>query len=254
MKYFLLLLLIFTNLTDVYSQQQRRRNNGQRNNRQGSAARNRNRAPRKPVVKPKVAKRPQKNPFILLTSNYSTWGGFLMSPEGGKINYSAIYYNKATRKFFYATMDEVSNIQYTFIPAKNNEVLVHPSIEEEALLYVGNLKPNQRILVNTNRNKFYMKTLTPIKDDTYLDNGDEVFANELPVLPLLNTLYEVQYTNTNGNLYNRVLLEGGVLRLLGDPPPDMKTVPSPILGVPQPKKQRNNRNNRNRQQQQRRRR
>ncbi len=233
MKYFLLLLLIFTNLTDVYSQQQRRRNN-----RQGSAAaRNRSRA-RKPAPKPKIAKRPpRKQPFILLTSNYQTWGTFLSTPEGGKINYSAVYYNKATRKFFYARMDEVSNIQYTFIPSQNSETLVDPSIEEETLLYVGNLKPNQRILVNTNRNKFYMKTLTPITDDTYLDNGDNVFPNTLPVFPLLNTLYEVQYTNTNGELFNRILSDKGRLRLLGKPPQNMQTIPSPILGVPQPQRQ-----------------
>ena len=250
MKYFLLFLLIFANVTDLDAQQ-RRRNNGQRNNRQGSAARNRNRAPRKPVVKPKVAKRPQKNPFILLCSNYSTWGNFLSSPEAGKINYSAVYWNKATRKFFYATMAEVSNIQYTFIPSKNNETLVHPSVEEETLLYVGNLKPNQRILVNTNRNLFYMKTLVPLKDDTYLDNGDNVFPNEQPVWPLLNTLFEVQFTNKSGHLFNRVLLEDGVLRRLGDPPKNMRTIPSPILGVPQAKKPQ--RNNRNRQGQRRRR-
>lgn len=225
MKYLLLFLLFFASVTDLDAQRRRRRGG-------------RSRAPKKPVIKAQVAKRPQQNPFILLNSNYSTWGSFLSTPEGGQINYSAIYYNKATRKFFYARMDEVSNIQYTFIPSQNSEILVHPSIQEETLLYVGNLKPNQRILVNTNRNKFYMKTLSPITDNTYIDNGDNVFTNELPVFPLLNTLYEVQYTNKNGKLFNRVLLKDGVLRLLGDPPSDMRTIPSPILGVPQAKKQR----------------
>ena len=198
MKYLLLLLLIFTNLTELQAQT-------------------------------KTAVRIPNQSLVLLGSNFLIWRTYLSTLEEGRIKYSAIYYDTKTRKFHHASMDEVENIEYTFIPSQNSETVVEYSIVEPSLLYVGNLLSNQRVMVNTNRNKIYIKTLTEIKDITYSDNGDNVFTNTLPVFPILNGLYEVQYTNANNQLFNRVLLDKGRLRHLGPVPEGLIIVPAPIL-------------------------
>ena len=207
MKYFLLLLLTFTNLADLQAQSST-----------NSTA--------------KIATRIPNQSLVLLGSNFLLWETYLSTLEVGRIQYSAVYYDSKTHKFFHATMDEIEDIKYTFIPSQNSEIVVEDSIIEPSLLYVGNILSNQRVLVNTNRNKIYIKTLTEIKDNIYSDNGDNIFTNTLPVFPILNTLYEVQYTNDDNQLFNRVLSDKGRLRLLGTTPDGLRVIPAPVLDPP----------------------
>ncbi|MDK2817894.1 MAG: hypothetical protein KFW21_00400 [Spirochaetota bacterium] len=223
MKYFLLLLLFSTSFIDLQAQKRQ-------NARRAPASSSR---PAKPKIL--IAKKQRKEPLLLLSSNFRTWEMYLSYPETGQIQYSAIYYNTNTKKSYFANMVVAKNVQYTLDPEDNREALVEPSIIETSLLYVGNLRPNQRVMLNTNRQQTYIKTLTEIKDDVYLDNGDIICSNSLPAYPILNNLYEIQYTNQNKQVFNRVLSSKGTLRLLGVTFDNLVIVPIPTLTKPKPK-------------------
>lgn len=152
-------------------------------------------------------------PVVLLDSNISKWENFLQYPEEGQLKYNSIYYNPKAKKYYYATISKTNEIQYAINPTKT-ESLFTPSLKENYFTYIGNLSPIKRVYLNPNHNTLYVKTLSPIKDDTYIDNGERTYPNTLPVFPVLNSIFQVVYTNRSGQEFRRILSEKGVLILI----------------------------------------
>ncbi len=162
---------------------------------------------------------------MILDSNFTIWERYLNYPEENRMPYAAVYYNPVNRQYFFATIRETNadtlpaNTRRKIASARdarNYEKPFHNTFMEYALIYVDDLGRNSRVFTyGTNTNKVYIKTLVPLRDTNYIDNGNNSFRHTQPVYPVTSTLFVTQYTNAQGSLFNRVLDKGGVLRLVG---------------------------------------
>jgi len=143
--------------------------------------------------------------------------------------YRSLYQDLKSGQHYLANLEITSNISYYLDDPKyynrpeNRDKLSYTNYSEkrfnelqyEDLVYIGNLSIFQRVYIGRTNNNFYVKTLTPYKDEYYFESlsplGSEklYITNKLalPVFPYsINAegSYGVTYyTNTEGMNFTR---------------------------------------------------